>query len=115
MPELPIDKISFWILIIPGFILVWSFRYFTDSKKAGDFEFLGLGIFWGIMNIVLLSFMMKWGWVKIPDADMNKWGVLQGLAGGLSATSFLVGFIGAQISKWPWVRWIIKKSKESLF
>jgi hypothetical protein len=41
--------------VIPGFITVWSFRNFTHSKKIGDFEYLGLSIFWGLIMVVLNS------------------------------------------------------------
>lgn len=42
-----------FLFIIPGFITVWSFRYFTHSKKSGDFEYLALSLFWGLVMVLI--------------------------------------------------------------
>ena len=58
MPEINIDTIHFFIFVIPGAITVWAFRYFRKSKKMGDFEYLALSAFWGLMMLATLSFFI---------------------------------------------------------
>lgn len=91
---------NFFIFILPGFITVWSFRYFTDSKKKGDFEFLALAFIWGMLNLALFGLMVQWGVVKKFPSDIP----VYGQAFILSFFGFMFGLLGAQISKWGWVR-----------
>jgi len=53
MEIISVDAMHLFIFIVPGFIVVWSFRYFTDSIKNSDFEYLILGVIWGLL---LLTF-----------------------------------------------------------
>ena len=102
---------NFFIFILPGFITVWSFRYFTNSKKTGDFEFLGLAFIWGILNLMFYGLIIKWGLAK--DFPLNIPLLVPALI--LSFWGFLLGLFGAQISKWGWVRDFINFLKSSWF
>jgi len=51
MPQ--IDIYNFFIFAIPGFIMVRSFYYFTESKNDNQFEYFVLSIFWGLILFVL--------------------------------------------------------------
>lgn len=88
MENLPIDITHFLLFAIPGLITVWAFRYFTDSKKTGDFEYLGLSFFWGL---VLAGFYAQ----IIPSPDTSLLANPYAASFGLS----VVGFIGAFIVK----------------
>jgi hypothetical protein len=55
MPDIPISDIHYLYFIIPGFITVWSYRYFTYSKEKGNFVLLGLSFFWGIVIAALVA------------------------------------------------------------
>lgn len=55
MNYLSIGDYNFLVFIIPGFLTVWVFRYFTKSNKRGDFELLGLSFVWGLIILVILG------------------------------------------------------------
>ena len=114
MTNMPIDQFTFWIFLITGFMLVWSFRYFTDSKKQGDFEFLGLGIFCGFINLMIFSFLMKFSYAKFPTNDNP---LVEMYAAGLilSIVSISLGLLAAQISKWKWFRSLMNRLKSNWF
>lgn len=57
MDFLTIGDFNFLIFIIPGFLTVWTFRYFTQSKKRGDFELLGLSFVWGLVILVVMELL----------------------------------------------------------
>jgi len=48
-----IDIFHLFLFVIPGFITVWSFRYFTNSKKNKDFEYFALSVFWGLIMLLI--------------------------------------------------------------
>ena len=90
---------NLFIFILPGFITVWSFRYFTNSKKTGDFEFLALAFIWGIFNLMLFGLAVKIGLLnELP----NKPAPVVSFMPLFSIWGFLLGLTGAQISKWGW-------------
>jgi hypothetical protein len=113
MPSLPIDQFSFWILIVPGFLWTWSFRYFTDSEKPANFEFLGISFFLGVINLLLYGSLKKWtGGEDFPLTNTQEL-VVAGF--GLSIIALLFGLLFAQISKWGFVRKIINSLKSNWF
>ena len=100
------DQFAFWAFLIPGFVLVWSFRYFTDSKKTGDFEFLGLGIICGFINLIVYQWLTKHGLAPIPDGAP-----IYVACFSLVPLAFGIGLFCAQISKWRWFQRVMKKLK----
>src|SRR4030042_901427 len=95
--EVPISDLSFLIFIIPGFITVWSFRYFTKSKKTGDFEFLGLSFFWGLATLFLtfLYFKFLGSQEEFQKVLENPYAA----AFALSLFGFIFGWVGGVLSK----------------
>lgn len=81
MPEIPIDVFSFFIIAIPGAITVWSFRLFTKSKKQGDFEYLALSVFWGLVVLFIQNFIF-------PNE------LLKRMIGNLYSYAFISSFLG---------------------
>lgn len=65
MSEPIIDIIHFLIFIVPGAIAVWSFRHFTKSNKQGDFEYLTLSAFWGVIILAIQSLI-------VSTSELNK-------------------------------------------
>jgi len=50
---------NFFLFIIPGFITVWSFRYFIGSKEKRDFEYFALSAFWGLLMFIFYILISK--------------------------------------------------------
>ena len=105
------DQFAFWVFLVPGFVLIWSFRYFTNSDKKGDFEFFGLSIAGGFFIFLLYGILVKLGAFKIPEGETY----IYFLAIPLFVISFMTGLICAQISKYNWFKSIIKFLRSKWF
>jgi hypothetical protein len=103
--EISIDNLNFLLFVIPGFITVWSFRYFTRSKKTGDFEFLGLSFFWGLSTLLLTIFYYKLFLSQEKFLKMleNPYAA----AFILSLFGFIFGWVGGVLSRIKWFHKII--------
>jgi peptidoglycan/LPS O-acetylase OafA/YrhL len=108
MDYLSIGEYNFLIFIIPGFLTVWSFRYFTESKKKGDFEFLGLSFIWGLIMLIIFQLINKKNY-PVERLLSNPYAA----AVVLSLFGFISGWLGNQIIQWKWFRKLINflKSK----
>jgi len=89
---------NFLIFILPGFITVWTFRYFTNSKKSGDLEFLILSFIWGFL-ILLFN---EWTSAKVELDKLLQNPYAVALTFGISG--FVFGLFGAQVVQWKWFR-----------
>jgi len=98
-----ISGFEFLIFVIPGFITVWAFRYFTKSKKTGDFEYLGLSFFWGL--IMLLIFELIGSEESIKKLLQNYYAT----AIVLSLFGFIFGWLGSIIPEIKILINLIKK------
>jgi len=101
MLEQPFDLFHFFLFVIPGFITVWSFRYFTDSKKRGDFEYFALSTFLGVLILFLYELVAK-------KESINR--VIQNPYYGVIILSVLglgMGWIGSSFSRAKWFQRII--------
>lgn len=89
------DTEIFFLIVLSGFITVWTFRYFTGLKKTGDFEYLGLSAFWGLFNIIVLELLLLNDKTKISQSLANPY------AAGfvLCILGFLFGWGGARFLK----------------
>lgn len=53
MENLPLETINLLIFTIPGFVTVWTFRYFNRSEKRSEnFEYLALSFVWGLFLLI---------------------------------------------------------------
>jgi H+/Cl- antiporter ClcA len=100
MLEQPFDIFHFFLFVIPGFITVWSFRYFTDSKKSRDFEYLVLSIFWGLLMILLYELLSVVTKTQVTKLFQNPYAA----AIVLSLLGLLVGWIGSCLSRTRWLQ-----------
>lgn len=90
MENLSIDITHFLLFVIPGFILVWTFRNFTGSKKTGDFEYAGLSFFWGLVMVSIYGAMLPG---RLGDLLSNPYAA----ALGLSPFCFMAGVVVAKL------------------
>jgi hypothetical protein len=58
---LKLDSYYFLLFVIPGFITVWTYRTIFKVQKKGDFEYLGLSVFWGLVIFLFSIFATKNG------------------------------------------------------
>lgn len=81
------------LFVIPGFITVWSFRHVGSIKKASDFEYFALSVFWGLVMLLIYELIT-------PLEMVQK--LLQNLYAAaliLSMIGFLFGWIGGRFVK----------------
>jgi hypothetical protein len=54
-----LDTYTFFLVILSGFMFVWSFRRFSKTtREISDFEYLGFSAFWGtfiLTRIILIA------------------------------------------------------------
>jgi hypothetical protein len=92
MENFSLDNWMFWIFVIPGFLMVWIFRYFHKSKSGSEFEYIGLSIFWGMLLISLVAFLQHFRILKLPDVHLNNSGEVIGFASILCIVALLFGW-----------------------
>ncbi len=102
MNEISLSDYHFLIFIIPGFLVIWTFRYFTDSKKQGDFELLGLSFVWGLIVLILVEGLLG-SQDKIQKLFENPYVA----AVILSIFGVILGWLGSLLPKFTWFRKII--------
>ncbi len=51
--------LAYVLFVIPGFVLVWSYRHFTKAKQIGDFEYAAWSLVWGTLIFILIGLMIK--------------------------------------------------------
>jgi hypothetical protein len=109
MLEISFDLVHILIFVIPGFIIVWSFRYFTDSKKSADFEYFALSTFWGLLNLLFYELISRAENVK---------SLLQNPYAAtfvLSIFGLIIGWFGGVLSRTDWFQKIINWLKNYHF
>jgi hypothetical protein len=94
------DTYSFFLVGLSGFMTVWTFRYFTGSKKTAEFEYVGLSAFWGLVMLVIWESLPKAHPEQITELLSNPY------AAGfvLSLLGALVGYAGSEAVKL--IKWI---------
>ena len=97
------------IVLIPAFILVWAFRYFAGVAKTGEFEYIGLSIVWGIINMGIVGAVFS---SAINNGAFGQISVPITMVIPFSFFAFVFGFVGALISKARWFKKMIKFLKD---
>ena len=89
------------IYIIPGYVLVATFRYFNRSTKIGQFSLIVLSLFWGM--VVFFGSAATFGWWLLNFVGSIQ---IQGLLGVLLQALILsvvvsipAGFFGAWLAR----------------
>jgi len=99
MEILLLNSWLFWILIVPGFLTVWVFRYFHKSNKIGEFEYAGLSIVWGLLLFALIGLLEYLGILRgLDKVHLDNQGEIFGLAIILSFLGIIFGWAGSFIA-----------------
>ena len=104
-----VDIAHLFIFVVPGFVTVWSFRYFTDSKKHADFEYFALSVFWGLLILSLYESITANELVKTLLANqyaaaivLSGLGLICGWMGGILSKTKLFHKVITWFKKYPW-------------
>ncbi len=55
-----IETYYYFLIVLGGFSLVWSFRLFSWARKPlGDFEYLCFSIIWGTVLVAFYTLVMR--------------------------------------------------------
>lgn len=109
MDQISITDFHYLFFVLPGFLIVWSFRYFTKSKKEGEFELLGLSFVWGLILILIIeAFYHIFYGVNYSNKtnDLLKNPYVFALL--MFPISIVIGWIGRNISDFPFFKKIIR-------
>ena len=90
-----LDTMTFFEIVLSGFMTVWTFHHFSKSdKKYAEFEWLGLSTFWGLVIITTVTWLLK-SYPNLNDLLANPF------ATGLVTSFFgiILGFVGGKISR----------------
>jgi hypothetical protein len=118
MDQLSVGNFNFLLFVVPGFIIVWTFRYFTHSKKTGDFELLGLSFVWGLISLLIYEALVDINcWLQISwacksgNADQEIQAVLKNPYAAALAfvlVGLVFGWFGSVIVSWKWFQKMIQ-------
>ncbi|MBL8029777.1 MAG: hypothetical protein JNN11_00840 [Candidatus Doudnabacteria bacterium] len=92
--------VQYLLFIIPGFIVVWSYRFFSKHKSnIGEFEYAGLSFIWGLLLVASGGFFLN----KLFP------GYYQSIIKNIYATNItfcflglVCGWIGGFVKEWRW-------------
>ena len=66
-----LDTVTFFQVVLAGFVFVWTFRHFTHSeKKMGEFEWLASSALWGVVFLAVFAQLFQ-GYPKIKELLAN--------------------------------------------
>ena len=103
--------------------MVWTFRYLSKSKKAGDFELLGLSAIWGLASLLIfeayIQLICAFGpWSGCPAGDPQK-AIQQTLSNPFafaivfSFSGVAFGWMGYKIATSNVAKWVVKRARGS--
>lgn len=100
---------GYLLFVLPGFVVVWSYRHFTKAKQIGDFEYAAWSFVWGTFIFFLFGLCIRMNdALGIESRDVvfdpnNPFELFATILGaGFALAMFLalpVGYGGAWISK----------------
>ena len=99
-----LDTLTFFEIILSGFMAIWTFRHFTNKNKVySEFEWFGLSVFWGLIIIAVVA--------QLPYPKMSEL-LSNPLATGLvtSILGVILGYLATEFLRLLyWIRKILKK------
>lgn len=94
--------ITYFLFVIPGFFLVWTYRHFTKAQDLGQFEYAAWSLLWGVVELIFLYTSSTVFHLNFPSVPLSGPGALGSLIGAALAfavtISFPLGLIGAFLS-----------------
>lgn len=91
MFEESFDVFHFFVFIIPGFVTVWTYRYFSNAGKIGEFEYFASSCFWGLLILGIYE------WIAPKEVTEQLLSNPYAAGGALSLLGFFFGVFS------PWV------------
>src|SRR3989344_735790 len=95
------NDIYYLAYIIPGYILVATFRYFNQSSKSGQFELIVLSLVWGTAVFIAVTAVLGY-WIVIFAGRIQASGLAVAALVAITssvAISIPAGFFGAWIAR----------------
>lgn len=89
-----ISDLHFLMFVLPGFIVVWSFRRLTKSKRDSGFEYFMLSFVWGFILFLFIVFLENKGF--LDKSLLNNPYTIMGFS---MLFAPILGWIGSEISK----------------
>lgn len=90
-----LKTIETYFFIIPGFVIVWSYRHTRKNRHQSDFEYLMLSIVWGFINLMFVqlisreeAFRQLLRNIYATTVACSCFGLFFGTAGGFIANEF---------------------------
>ena len=111
--NLQLSEINFLIFIIPGFVVVWTFRFFTGNKKQGEFEYVGLSFVWGLVLYILVWYLSTHVLKGLKGIYQDEYGY--GLAAVLCTFGFILGWCGSILASWDWFNKVVNEFRPKKF
>lgn len=101
-----LSDIHYLLFIIPGFVLIWSYRFFAKAKPIGEFEYAALSFIWGFILVGSTGFIVRY----FPKYDNLYYFTVY-----FSIFGVVFGRIGSLIAKWKWFVKLMDKIKPKNF
>ncbi len=105
-----LSDIQYLLFIIPGFVVVWTYRFFAKPKPVGEFEYAGLSFVWGIILVSLTGFILKY----LPHQEQFKTSPYAYTL-WFSSFGFVFGWMGSFVARWKWVKKIVDSIRPENF
>lgn len=97
-----LSDVQYLLFIIPGFVVVWTYRFFSKPKPIGEFEYAGLSFIWGIILVASTGFILKY----LPDQELfNK--SPYNYTFWLSFFGLIFGWLGSFVARSKWLKKLI--------
>lgn len=87
--------VNYLLFIIPGFVVIWSYRFFAKPKPIGEFEYAGLSFLWGIFLVASTGFILQ-HLAKQPGFNDSPYNYTF----WLSIFGIFLGWIGSFVARW---------------
>lgn len=97
-----LSDVHYLLFIIPGFVLVWSYRFFGKDNPIGEFEYAALSFIWGFILVGSTNFIIKY----FPQNNNPYYYTFY-----FSIFGLFLGWIGSYITKWDLFKKLINTLK----
>ncbi len=100
MEQFPIttNDFNYLMFIIPGFVVVWTYRFFVKPKPIGEFEYAGLSFLWGVILFLIGMELNQILNVNIENASVYSFALI------FSFYGIILGWLGGFVARWKWLK-----------
>ncbi len=93
--EISASDLNYLLFVIPGFMVIWSYRHFTRAEKMGEFEYAAWSLIWGIFFMMATYTWGNFIGRPFPNIALDNLGGLNGVIAALTPLAVLIGYVGA--------------------